>query len=100
MNKKQYRAVVVAQKEQSVYRGKLIHLLINYRSFGRRAYPYGFKDILRQIKKGQKLFDGDGLWYFYQLEGRIWNQPNFKYLEPVGKGQYAEHVEHPDGLPF
>ena len=100
MNKKQYRAVVVAQKEQNAYRGKLIHLLINYRSFGRRIYPYGFKDFLRQIKKGQKLFDGDGLWYFYQLEGRIWNQPNFKYLEHVGKAQYAEYIERPDGLPF
>lgn len=77
MEKKQYKAVIRAQKEAAKPAKKLIHLLINYRSHNCGFYPKDFIAIARMIKSGTKLFDGDALWCFYRLEGDKWRQPNF-----------------------
>lgn len=77
MNKQQYKAIVRAQKQQRKPAKKLIHLLINYRSHNYARYPNQFTEIAKDIKRGSKLFDCDGLWYFYQLEGDKWRQPDF-----------------------
>jgi hypothetical protein len=79
MTKEQYRAIIRAQKEAQKPAKKLIHLIINYRSHAYVRYPQKFIEIARLIKTGSKLFDYDGLWYFFQLEGDRWRQPNFNH---------------------
>jgi hypothetical protein len=86
MEKEQYRAVIRAQKEAKKPAKKLIHLIINYRSHTYVRYPYKFIEIARHIKTGSKLFDCDGLWYFFQLEGDRWRQPNFSTRRIIRNG--------------
>lgn len=81
MTKREYRAAIRAHKRLKKPGIRLIHLLINYRSYKPGYYPYGFKSIMDQIKNGQKLFDHDGLRIFYNLEGFDFNQPNFSRVK-------------------
>ena len=97
MEKKQYKAVIRAQKEAAKPAKKLIHLLINYRSHNYGRYPKDFIAIVRMIKSGSKLFDSDGLWYFFQLEGDRWRQPNFD-TNRMSIYSFRRPVE--DELPF
>jgi hypothetical protein len=76
-NKKQYRAVIRAQKEAAKPPSKLIHLLINYRSHNFVRYPPKFIETAKQIKAGRLLFDYSALSYFISIEGDRWRQPKF-----------------------
>jgi len=96
MEKEQYRAVVRAQKKAGKPAKKLIHLIINYRSHNYVRYPKDFIEIARHIKNKSKLFDCDGLWYFFQLEGDRWRQPNFSPRNFVKN--YCMEIE--SDLPF
>lgn len=97
MEKKQYKAVVRAQKEAAKPPKKLIHLIINFRSHRHERYPKDFIQIARMIKKGSKLFDYDALWYFFQLEGNNWRQPNFDTRYTL-RGNFIRETE--SELPF
>lgn len=97
MRKEQYRAVVRAQKKAGRPAAKLIHLMINFRSHTHVRYPHKFTEIVRHIKSGAKLFDCDGLWYFFQLEGDNWRQPNFSPRQSWPKNQ---NMETESDLPF
>jgi len=90
MTKDQYKTVIRAQKKSAKPAPKLIHLIINHRSHQNVRYPKDFIHIAREIKKGAKLFDYDGLWYFYQLEGDKWRQPNFTNKRPYIKNNCME----------
>jgi hypothetical protein len=91
MEKKQYKAVIRAQREARRPAKKLIHLLINYRSHNYVRYPKGFTEVMSDIKKGHILFDYDAIWRFYEIEGDRWRQPNFKQRCP--KRNYCMEVE-------
>lgn len=99
MKKEQYRAVIRSQKEAAKPAKKLIHLIINFRSWRHERYPKDFVQIARQIKKGSKLFDCDGLWYFFQLEGNNWRQPNFDTRNSI-RGNFIRETETESDLPF
>ena len=76
MNKKEYRAAVVAHKKIQKQK-RLINLLINYRSKTSNLYPPGFIETMMQIKEKRIGFDFGGLWYFVRNEGNCWDQPSF-----------------------
>ena len=97
MKKEQYKLVIRSQKEAAKPAKKLIHLIINFRSHQHERYPKDFIHIVRQIKKGSKLFDCDGLWYFFQLEGNKWRQPNFDTRYAL-RGNFIRETE--SDLPF
>lgn len=79
MTKQQYKEFIRLQKKQAKPCDKLTHLLINYRSHNSLIYPPEFTKIMKEIRKGQKLFNSGGLWSFYQLQGNNWRQPSFSY---------------------
>ena len=83
MKRSQYRAIVVAQKKQQNPPKKLIHLLINFRTQNWTRYPQGFTDMMRDIKRGSKVWDYDALYYFIQSQGTCCHQPLFNHPQYV-----------------
>lgn len=73
MTKEQYKAVRRYQRAYANRRTRLIHLLINYRSYWlvtqADMYPEKFKRMMVDIKKGRKEWDYDALRYFEYLTG-------------------------------
>lgn len=97
MTRKQYRAIVVAQKEaMSLSKTKLIHRIINFRSHNYVRYPERFTEIAKQLKSKSILFDYGGLWYFFQLEGNNWGQPNFR----DSRGCITAKIQNDSEIPF
>ena len=91
MNRKKYRGIVVAQKKQQNPPKKLIHLLINFRTQNWTRYPQGFTDMMRDVKRGAKLWNYDALYYFVYSEGTRYSQPFFDNYEcSVKRCRYFE----------
>lgn len=106
MNKKQYRAIVRAQKRQNKPCGKLIHLLINYRSHidWNELYPYGLLDTMRKVKRGEWVFDGMALSVvLHEFNGRehgyFLRQPSFK-THYLGESKRRGSRANDDFSPF
>lgn len=78
MNKKQYRAVICAQKQSKKTRKKLINLLINYRSHLYFRYPNNFLSVMRDIKNRTIEWDYDALNCFMnKIESVEYTSPRF-----------------------
>lgn len=77
MNKRQYRAIVVAQKKQGNRDPKLIHLLINFRSWYPTRYPQGFVSEIVAVNIGISTFEW-AMDAFICMEGFSHMQPRFR----------------------
>lgn len=79
MTKEQYKTFRRYQRAHANRRARLIHLLINYRSYSLvmppGMYPEKFRMMMVCIKKGLKNWDGDALRYFEFLTGTSSNVP-------------------------
>lgn len=100
MTKGLYRLFVRSQKEQARRKTKLVHLLINYRSFNHHArYPHGMHDTMMECTRGQKLLDYGGLWHFKVLTCGDYQEPSF-YTERVGNRQHVTRDRDNADIPF